>query len=112
MRATPDWLTAPLNPTSYRDDFWIPWQLERLAGYADSDREIDDMPRAAARECRRSQCRRARTCQKGMACKDEKMRWHLRDIAYEAEMAEEAKAAAAAERKAAPRRSRSRREAP
>jgi hypothetical protein len=65
MRPTPDWLTAPLNPTSYRDDFWIPWQLERLAGHADIDRDIDERPRAAARECRRSQCRRARTCQKG-----------------------------------------------
>jgi hypothetical protein len=40
------------------------------------------------------------------------MRWHFRDIALEAEMAEEAKAAAAAERKAARQPLQSRRGAP
>jgi hypothetical protein len=106
MRRDPDWLTAPLNPGSGSDDFWVPWQIERLARHADIDREIDDEPRVAARRCRHNRCRRARTCQMAKTCKDEAMRWYFADLAKEAEAAA---AEAAERRKAARPRSRPRR---
>jgi hypothetical protein len=104
-----DWLIKQYAPVLQNNDCW---ELERQADLVEVEPDADDPPRAVARVCRDKPCRRARTCQKGKACKNEKMRWHLRDIAYEAEMAAEAAAAAAAERKAARQHSQSRRKSP
>jgi hypothetical protein len=103
--AHPNWLVVPW--TRLDDDReGREADLEYLAELADRRRQIEDPPRAAAQECGRKSCRRARGCRLGPSCIHPAMRSHV------VELAKKAAAAAAAERKAARRRSRSRRKAP
>jgi hypothetical protein len=95
---------------------WLPWtrleydrvgwqaDLEYLAELADRRRQMRDPPRAAAHECGRKSCLRARDCL-GPYCIHPAMQRHVANLARKAE------AAAKAEREAARERARGRRRA-